>query len=185
MKMGPQAMTQDWVAKLIDMGYESGLALSFDRVSGDVETTLGELAARAPDTYQETFHFVLNNYVAKDNRIPPYGFSYDEARKRNALPVPANQYGNPGSGESYDYWDTFILNPPAGAHYARIYLLLQPTSWEYIQILYLANDGQNPLLADEGANLLAAWQANGMARPHVMASTTWGSSPSYLPLLVK
>ncbi len=57
--------------------------------------TLGQLAAQAPGSYGETFHFVLNNTVAKDNRIPPYGFEYDEARVRNALPVPTTQYGIP------------------------------------------------------------------------------------------
>jgi hypothetical protein len=180
-----QAMTQEWAAKLIDMGYKSNLPLTFDRKTGDVDTTLGALAAQAPGSYQETFHFVLNNHVAKDNRIPPYGFSYDEARKRNALPVPAGQYGNPGSGGTYDYWDEITLNPPAGAVYGIINLLYQPTSWEYIQFLYLANDGQNPFLANEGANMLDAWLANGMARPHIMASTAWGSPPTYLPVLIK
>ena len=48
--------------------------------------------------YHDTFHFAMNNHVARDNRIPPYGMSYDIAKKRNALPVPATQYGDPGEG---------------------------------------------------------------------------------------
>lgn len=65
-----------------------------------------------------------------------------------------------------------------GAVYATIDLLYQPTSWEYIQFLWKANDGQNTFLANEGINLLAAWLSNGMAAPYVMASTTWGDEPT-------
>jgi hypothetical protein len=171
------AMTQEWAAQLITLGYSPSLPLSFDRVTGDVDYTLGQLAAQTPNTYHETFHFVLNNYVAKDNRIPPYGMSYDEAKKRNALPVPATQYGSPSPGGTYNYWDNFTLKPPVNASYATINLLYQPTSWEYIQFLYLANTGENAFLANEGKNLLDTWLNTGMAEPHVMASTTWGQAP--------
>lgn len=170
-------MTQEWANQLIALGYSPTLPLSFDRVTGEVKYTLGQLAAQAPGTYHETFHFVLNNTVVKDNRIPPYGMAYEEARKRNALPVPATQYGNPGPSGSYNHWDEIPLAPPAGATYATISLLYQPTSWEYIQFLYLANTGQNPFLANEGINLLDAWLNTGMAEPYVMATATWGTPP--------
>jgi hypothetical protein len=172
------AMTKEWADQLLALGYPSSLPLGFDRMSGAVNYTLGQLAAQSSGTSHETFHFVLNDYVAKDNRIPPYGMSYDEARKRNALPVPADQYGNPGIGGVYRYWDEVTLNPPAGAAYATIDLLYQPTSWEYVQFLYLANNGQNSFLANEGVNMLQAWLNTGMSGPHIMASTTWGSAPS-------
>jgi hypothetical protein len=169
-------MTQEWAAQLVhDLGYPASLPLSFDRVTGAVDYTLGHLVAQNAGTSHETFHFVLNNTVITDNRIPPYGFAYDEARRRNALPVPATQYGSPGSNGTFRYWDEVNLNPPAGATYAEIRLLYQPTSWEYVQFLYLANRRENPFLADEGVNLLDAWLATGMAEPYVMASTTWGS----------
>jgi hypothetical protein len=170
-------MTQEWASQLLGLGYSAGLPLSYDRVSGAVTYTLGDLAAQGPGTDHETFHFVLNNTVAKDNRIPPYGFAYDEARQRNALPVPATQYGSPTAGGAYNYWDDITLNPPAGATYATIELLYQPTSWEYVQFLYLANNGQNAFLANEGLNLLNAWLNTGMAQPYIMASTTWGTPP--------
>jgi hypothetical protein len=171
-------MTQEWASQLLALGYPANLALSYDRVSGSPDYTLGQLAAQSPGTNHETFHFVLNNSVVKDNRIPPYGMSYDEARKRNALPVPTAQYGSPASGGTYNYWDEVNLNPPAGAIYADINLMYQPTSWEYIQFLYLANNGNNAFLANEGINLLNAWFNTGMAEPMVMASTTWGSAPA-------
>jgi hypothetical protein len=177
-------MTAEWANQLVSLGYPTGLPLGYDRVSGDVTCTLGELAqvdglgpcAGDPEHY-ETFHFVLNNAVLKDNRIPPYGMSYDDARIRNALPVPADQYGG-APGGTYDYFDEVALSPPSGAQSADIQLLYQPTSWEYIQFLYLANDRSNAFLADEGVNLLDAWQNTGMAAPHIMASTTWGTPPT-------
>ena len=170
-------MTQEWASQLLGLGYPASLPLSFSRVNGAVSYTLGQLAAQSSGTSHETFHFVLNNTVIKDNRIPTYGMTYDDARKRNALPVPATQYGSPATGGTYNYWDTVALSPPAGAAYAHISLMYQPTSWEYVQFLYLANNRQNAFLADEGVNLLNSWLATGQAEPYVMASTTWGSAP--------
>jgi hypothetical protein len=170
-------MTKEWAAQLISLGYSPDLPLSFDRESGAVAETLGTLANGSKPAV-DTFHFVLNNTVTKDNRIPPYGFDYEEARKRNALPTPVAQYGSPTSGGSYRYWDEVALNPPTGANWATISLMYQPTSWEYVQFLALANKKQNPFLAAEGTNLLDAWMGTGMAEPFVMASTTWGSAPA-------
>ncbi len=90
---------------------------------------------------------------------------------------PGTQPGQVGNLES-PHWDEFTLNPPAGAAYAAITLLYQPTSWEYIQFLYLANNRQNAFLANEGVNLLQAWQNSGMAEPYAMASATWGTPPA-------
>ena len=113
-------MTQEWANQLLALGlFRRSLPLSFDRVTGAVDYTLGDLAAQEPGTSHETFHFVLNNTVAKDNRIPPYGFAYEEARKRNALPLPATQYGSPAAGGTYNYWDEVALNPPAGRRICR------------------------------------------------------------------
>jgi hypothetical protein len=164
------AMTQEWASQLLGLGYPAGLPLGFDRYTGAVEHTLGDLGAEEPGSYEETFHFVLNNKVAADNRIPTYGMSYDTARVRNVLPVPLEQYGNPGPGGEYQHWDDVVLDPPAGATTAEISLLYQPTSWEYIQFLDLANDRSVAFLADEGVNMLDAWIATGMAAPHTMAS---------------
>jgi hypothetical protein len=167
------AMTKEWASQLLGMGYSPSLVLSFDRTTGQANYTLGDLAAQAPNSGYVTFHFALNNAVAKDNRIPPYGMSYDMARERNALPVPPDQYGNPGPGGAYDYFDTVQLSPPAGAVTATIELLYQPVSWEYIQFVAFANNRTDPFLANVGVNLLDAWLNTGMATPAVMASATW------------
>lgn len=168
------AITQAWANKLIvvSAGYAS-VPVAYDRQTGAVTHTVADIAALNPGEYHDTFHFVLNNKVVKDNRIPPYGMAYDESLTRSILPVPANQYGDPGPGGTYNYWDDFVLNPPVGAVTAEIKLMYQPTSWEYIQFLDHANDGSITFLANEGVNLLDAWLNTGMAAPHVMTSTTW------------
>jgi hypothetical protein len=178
-------MTSDWAATLLGLGYPSGMPLSYDRITAAVDCTLGALASGtgcgSTGSY-ETFHFVLNNAVIKDNRIPPYGMSYDLALVRNALPEPANQYGGGTVGSTYEYFDDIPLAPPSAAVSAEIRLMYQPTSWEYVQFLYLANNGTDPaeegnaFLGAEGANLLDAWLNTGMAEPYVMATASWGTA---------
>jgi hypothetical protein len=165
-------MTQGWAGQLIALGYSADLALSFDRYDPANVFTLGELATQPLGTYYETFHFVLNNKVVKDNRIPPYGMSFDKALERNALPVPDNQYGG-GPGKIYEYFDTFHLSAPQGAASASIDLLYQPTSYEYQLFLLKANTKQNAFLAFEGDYMFEAWLNTGMAAPYVMASAIW------------
>jgi hypothetical protein len=168
-----QGMTQEWAARLLGWGWDPALVLGFDRTTGEVTQTLGALAAALPGSAAETFHFVLNDTVLSDHRIPPYGFRYDEARVRNTLPVPATLFGNPGPGGEYQYWDEVQLDPPPGATTATIELLYQTTSWEYVQFLYLANDGSVALFADIGEDFLQAWFALGMSPPELMTNTTW------------
>jgi hypothetical protein len=43
-------MTQEWAKQLLVLGYSASLPLSFDRVTGAVDYTLGQLAAQAPGT---------------------------------------------------------------------------------------------------------------------------------------
>jgi hypothetical protein len=169
-------ISQDWAAKLIALGRPANLPIEFDHVSGAASLTLGQLAAQSPGSSAHTFHLALNNTLLSDNRIPPYEMDRDSAFERNAQPVPATQYGNPASGGYYDNWDKFALTPPAGAARARIRLMYQPTSWEYIQFLMLANDGSVPFLASVGDDVLEAWQQTGMATPYVMCEANWGSS---------
>lgn len=172
------AITQEWANQLIELGYSKDLPVQFDRVTGEVVYTLGQIAEQEPGSYVESFHLALDNYLALDNRIPPFAMRYDEALVRNILPVPADQYGNPGPGGIYDYWDEILLNPPADAVSATIKLLSQPTGWEYVQFLYLANNGANPNLANLGQDLLEAWLNTGMAAPHVIASAQWKKEES-------
>jgi len=187
------AITQDWAQTLTAL--DDTLVLSYDRITGAAEYTIADLATgNVPHgTYHETFHFVLNDYVAKDNRIPPYGMDYETARMRNALPVPSTQYGEgtvsyDGLTGVYQYWDELDLTStadgiPVGAARADITLYYQGTSWEYIQFLWKANKGTDPaqggnaFLGEEGVNMLDAWlnahPAAPMVPPFVMATATW------------
>jgi hypothetical protein len=176
-------LTQTWADQLLALGTSPDLPLEFDRETGAVVHTLGELAAAAEGTNQESFHFVLNNTVVKDNRIPTFGMRYDDAYQRNALPVPADQYGAPEPGGVYEYFDRVTFSPPAGAVRGEVSLLYQATSWEYIQFLALANDGSIPFLAEEGENMLEAWLNTGMAAPHEMAEVTIVPEPSGISIL--
>lgn len=168
------AITKEWADKLIAVSASyASVPVAYDRTTGAITHTVGDIAALNAGEYHETFHFVLNNKVVKDNRIPPYGMDYDQSLIRSIVPVPATQYGSPGAGGTFDYWDDFALNPPPTAATAEIKLMYQPTSWEYIQFLDHANNGSVSFLANEGTNILDAWRSTGMAAPHVMASTTW------------
>lgn len=166
-------MTPAWAGKLIGLGYAPGMTLGYDRVTGAPDLTLGQVASDPSGNVHETFHFALNDGQLSDNRIPPYRMSYDEARRRNALPVPATQYGTPGPGGHFDHFDVIDLKPPAFAATAELRLMYQTTSWEYIQFLVLANNRAIPFLANEGQNLLDTWLATGMSSPVTMATATW------------
>ena len=158
-------LDQAWANQLLSLGYSPGLALEYDRMTDAPGMTLGQLGASPAGTQHHTFHFALNNVVTGDNRIPPYGFTYDEARVRNALPVPASQFGNPGPGGTYNYWDERSFAIPQGAARVEVRLFYQQTSWEYVQFLWKANDRLNTFLGNEGVNLLDAWLNTGQAAP--------------------
>ncbi len=176
------AMTTEWADTLLSIGTPADLVLSYDRYTGLPDYTLQDLADQSAGSYYKTLHFALNDSIAKDTRIPPYGMRYDEAKRRNVLPVPENQYGDPGEEGIYNYWDEISLNPPTGAVRAQIDLLYQGTSWEYVQFLYKANNGTDPaqggnaFLGEEGTNMLEAWLNTGMVKPFIMASATWSTS---------
>jgi len=156
---------QRWADQLLGFGLESDMALSYDRLTDQVTKTLGQLAADPPGTEWSNFHFVLGNVMLDDTRIPPYLFDRDQAAERSALPVPPQQYGNPGGGGVYDYWSVSQVAVPPGAVRAEVRLFYQQTSWEYIQFLWLENDQQSTFLGQEGINLLDGWLNTGQNTP--------------------
>jgi hypothetical protein len=175
-------MDRAWAAQLLSLGYPASLPLMYDRMDDQPEHTLGELGAAPAGTAWHTFHFALNNVAVSDTRIPPYGFRYDEARTRNALPVPDTQYGAPGPGGTYRYWDERTFAVPEGATRVEARLYYQQTSWEYIQFLWKANDGADAFLGLEGRNLLDAWLNTGESAPFQVALATASvSAPAQLP----
>ncbi len=170
-------ITQDWAIELLLMGVSPTTPLTFDRVTGNVTMTLAQLASMPPGSVAESFHFILNNKVMEDTRIPPWRMSRNEAVTRNAQPTPATQYGNPAPGGFYDHFDNVTLQPPVGATRADVELLYQTSSWEYIQFLRLANPGTSPFLATAGQELLNAYLNTGGSTPEVMTRARWCNLP--------
>ena len=119
---------------------------------------------------QPIFHFALSDCIAKDNRIPPLGFTPVTATDPNGYlvgPVPAGIYPEtaPGSGVLVNY-DTpdYDVTVPAGTPLpltatARLYY--QTSSRDYIE--FLRNEAANN--AFQGENLMCGAQAN---RPFVV-----------------
>ena len=115
------------------------------------------------------FHFVVNDCVAKDNRIPPLGFkpaTADDPQGYEVRPVGASYAETaPGSGELVNY-DTvgYRFALPAGAvapFTATARLYYQTSSKEYIE--FLRDEAQAN--GTQGENLMCA---GGPARPFVV-----------------
>lgn len=107
-----------------------------------------------------SFHFVLNNKIYKDNRIPPRGFDNAAFEEGQANPV-AYSYAD---GE---YWDdtTFPIHP-AGRK-VRVTVYFQTTSKEYIEFLESENTTN-----DAGSIAYDQWVLGGKSEPVAMASVT-------------
>lgn len=85
----------------------------------------------------KTFHFVLADGRAKDNRIPPKGFRIAEAAGRLTVPKVAGADA-PGlySAEEYEGgYDEVELTLPTGAERVEARLYYQTTSREYVEFL--------------------------------------------------
>jgi hypothetical protein len=84
----------------------------------------------------ETFHFVLANVIAKDNRIPPRGFSNTVAAGDQTAPVGATY----ADGQ---HWDDTLFAIPACATQAVVTVYYQLVSDEYIAFLRDTNVTDN------------------------------------------
>jgi hypothetical protein len=107
-----------------------------------------------------SFHFVLNNKIYKDNRIPPRGFT-------NAN---FEQFGGEPVGYSYadgQYWDDTYYVVPPGASSAEVTLYYQSTSKEYIEFLRDENTTNTA-----GQEMYDLWNNNGKCPPDTMSATT-------------
>lgn len=116
-----------------------------------------------------SFHFVLNDSIYSDNRIPPRGFTNAAFTAIQSPPV----------GHAYadgQYWDETVYLLPQGASWVEATLYYQTTSKEYIEFLRDANETNT--LGDE---LYAAWVNQGRAAPVTMASAAMLLSQTGLP----
>ncbi|MDH3890077.1 MAG: multiheme c-type cytochrome [candidate division Zixibacteria bacterium] len=103
-----------------------------------------------------SFHFVLNDTVYSDNRIPPRGFTNVDYTTIQSPPV-AYSYAD---GQFWDDTD-YMISPGAVRIFAK--LLYQTTSKEYIEFLRDEN-----VTDDWGDTLYSLWSTFGMSAPEVM-----------------
>jgi len=103
-----------------------------------------------------SFHFVLNNKVFKDNRIPPRGFTNANYAQFGGLPVDASY----SDGE---YWDETDYDIPAGAVSAEVTLYYQSTSKEFVEFLRDENTTNT-----KGQEIYDLWNDYGKCPPEVM-----------------
>jgi hypothetical protein len=104
-----------------------------------------------------SFHFVLNDTIYLDNRIPPRGFTNAAFAAVQSPPV-AHTYAD---GQ---HWDETAYFLPAAAESALVTLYYQTLSKEYVEFLRDANTTNTA-----GQDLYDAWAANGKSSPVLMA----------------
>ena len=110
-----------------------------------------------------SFHFAINNWIYKDNRIPPKGFSNSAYEERMA-------YIRGATYEDGQYWDTTVYSIPAGAVKAEVQLRHQSVSKNFVTFLRDENIGNTWDIFDAGEKMYAAWEALGKSPPVEMAS---------------
>ncbi|HEY9077980.1 MAG TPA: PQQ-dependent sugar dehydrogenase [Anaerolineaceae bacterium] len=117
-----------------------------------------------------SFHFVLNNTIYKDNRIPPRGFTNAAYNAPGMQPV----------GVTYNdgqYWDTTTYPLPSNTERLLVYLYYQTASKEYIDFL-------KQFGGVDGLTLQALWN-NSKSPPELIAVAFTPSFDNYLPELSK
>jgi len=127
-------------------------------ISADLAPVLGLPAG-------PSFHFVLNNQVYLDNRIPPRGFTNAAFEAINS-PVVGYAYAD---GQ---YWDDTEYLLPATTVTVVATLYYQTTSKEYVEFLRDENHTNNA-----GQQLYDLWAANGRSAPVVMNQQTVSFAP--------
>lgn len=106
-----------------------------------------------------TFHFAINDYIEKDNRIPPKGFTNSNFNDAGAGVIDY-EYSD---GQ---YWDDTTYLAPSGVGKIVATLYYQTASKEYIEFLR-DNDKKSPY----GKKLYEVWEKTGKGAPVKMAST--------------
>jgi len=112
-----------------------------------------------------SFHFVLNDTVYKDNRIPPMGFTNTGFDSVQASPV-GYSYSDGQHWDSTLYETGFIDSIIS----VEVSLLYQTTSKEYVTFLRDEN-----LTNDWGDVMFDLWEQYGKSPPEVMEYFQWGA----------
>jgi hypothetical protein len=108
-----------------------------------------------------SFHFVLNNKVYSDNRIPPRGFTNANFEAIQSPPI----------GYSYadgQYWDNTQYSLPETTYTVEATLYYQTLSKEYVEFLRDEN-----VTDQSGQIMYDLWNNNGKSSPELMNTTTF------------
>jgi hypothetical protein len=120
------------------------------------------LASITPLEAGPSFHFVINDTVYKDNRIPPRGFTNASFEAIQSPPV----------GHSYadgQYWDETEFVVQGATAYVTARLYYQATSKEYVEFLRDENTTN-----DWGDKFYDMWATHGKSAPAAMATIKHG-----------
>jgi hypothetical protein len=159
--------------------YESG---AYDAVSGQLhrdpdakvyEIKQGitpELAALLGKPAGASFHFVLNNTVVKDNRIPPLGYRRVHFDRPGLRPIGA-------SFADEQHWDDTLYELPSEAERVVATLYYQTASKEYVD--FLRSRG-----GVDGLALGGLWETS-KSPPVVMARAWAPGHDLYLPVILQ
>jgi hypothetical protein len=146
----------------------------------DVRTYESELGVRQPDgTALSSFHFVMNDTVLLDTRIPPAGFVPPD----DADITPVGRDYSDGMGGYRDYDEASFTVPACGDGNLslRVRLRYQSTTAEYIE--FLASESPpslDPAMMGRswGEVVEEAWRTHGGNQPVDMAEVTVALGPS-------
>ncbi len=144
---------------------------SYDDATADLDTSNTKvyeihqgldayMAAQTGVPAGPSFHFVLNNTVLLDNRIPARGFTNSSYSAIDADVVAYNY-------EDQQHWDETMFALPTSAVRAEVALFHQTTTREYIEFLRDENQTNNA-----GQDAYDLWQLFGRSTPVEMASST-------------
>ena len=114
----------------------------------------------------ESFHFVLNDTIYGDNRIPPRGFTNAAFTTIQSPPV----HYSYADGQ---HWDETQYVLPTDAVFVRATLYYQGTTKEYVEFLRDENTTNSA-----GLDFYNAWVAQGKAAPVAMVTDTISVAPT-------
>jgi hypothetical protein len=127
-----------------------------------------ELAAVVGWPAGESFHFVLNNTVIKDNRIPPRGYSQAAYDRPGLRPVGATY-------KDGQYWDVTVYTLPVETESVQVTLFYQTASKEYVDFLRTYG-------GLDGAAVGMLWDSS-KSPPEVIVSARYPENPLFLPVV--
>jgi hypothetical protein len=120
-----------------------------------------------------SFHFILNNRVYKDNRIPPAGFTSQALLRQNLMPMEAGSPSNLYAPGQNFYENAIIL--PSDVVRITAFLYYQTASKAYIEFL----EGNGGV---DAQSLYDLWVDN-KNPPELVAWSSYPIFPTFMPLI--